>query len=135
MPKVKKAITRKQPLKNLKPPILIGQQYIFKFKRDTPLRILQEGRKRYARYLIETDPYIIYRKSKLHKKIEATFTPGLWLKTLRDAHGLTQEELAEKLGTASGSRISDWESNRRDVSKSMAKKLSKYFGVSPDRFI
>lgn len=105
------------------------------FRRDTPGRILVEARKRYASYLVDGDSLVDWHTTDLHKKIEASLTPGDWLCHLREATGLTQEVLGLQLGKVSGSRISDWEGNRRAVSKAMAKKLSIIFGVSPDRFI
>ncbi len=106
-----------------------------RFRQDTPGRILIEARQRYASYLVEDDALVDWHTTDLHKKIAASLTPGDWLCHLREANGLTQEVLGQKLGNVSGSRISDWEANRRAVSKAMAKKLSSIFSVSPDRFI
>lgn len=106
-----------------------------RFRRDTPGRILMEARKRYASYLEDEDPLVDWHTTDLHGKIVASMKPGDWLFHLREANALTQEELGKKLGKVSGSRISDWEGNRRTVSKAMAKKMSSIFGVSPDRFI
>ena len=106
-----------------------------RFRRDTPGRILVEARKPYASYLIDEDVLEDWIETDLHRKISKSLKPGGWLSHLRDAHNLTQEELGRQLGRVSGSRISDWEANRRAVSKGMAKKLAGIFNVSPDRFI
>lgn len=106
-----------------------------RFRRDTPGRILTEVRKRYASYLVDEDALEDWTTSDLNQKILNSMKPGDWLGHLREAHGLTQEELGRQLGKVSGSRVSDWEANRRAVSKAMAKKLSGMFNVSPDRFI
>lgn len=102
----------------------------------TPSRVLQDLRRRYSRYLVEReDKAVDYFKTDLHKKVSATMTPGLWVRHLREAHGLSQAQLGEKMGGVKASRISDWENNQRAVSKTAAKGLSKLFGVPADRFI
>ncbi|GEM_PF-421903 len=106
-----------------------------RFRQDTPGRILIEARKRFASYLMDEDPLVDWHTTELHGMIMASMKPGDWLCHLREANDLTQEELGLKLGKVSGSRISDWEGNRRAVSKAVAKKLAALFGVSPDRFI
>jgi predicted transcriptional regulator len=105
------------------------------FRRDTPERIILEIRKRYASYLADQDVPEEWHGSELEQKISAGLKPGDWLRHLREAHGMTQEELGRDLGGVSGSRISDWESHRRSVSKAMAKRLSNIFNVSSERFI
>ena len=53
------------------------------------------------------------------------------LKKLRETHGLSQQQLAEKLGM-SPSGIGMWEQNRRQPDNEMAKKIAQLFGVSTD---
>jgi|SRR5690606_7031727 len=106
-----------------------------RFRQDMPGRILIEARKRYASYLMDENPLEDWRSTDQHEKTIGSLTPGDWIFHLREANGLAQGELGRKLGKVSGSRISDWEANRRAVSKAMAKKLSLIFNVSPDRFI
>lgn len=102
----------------------------------TPSRVLQDLHRRYSRYLVEReDKAVDYFKTDLHKKVSATMTPGLWVRHLREAHGLSQAQLGEKMGGIKASRISDWENNQRAVSKAAAKGLSKLFSVPADRFI
>lgn len=105
------------------------------FKRTTPNRILTEVRRRYAQYLVEADEATPWEGSDLQHEIESRMKPGDWIFHLRDGGNMTQEELGRKLGGVSGSRVSDWEANRRAVSKAMAKKLSKVLGVSAEHFI
>lgn len=62
-------------------------------------------------------------------------TLGSRIYGLRDAHGWTQRQLGEKLGGVSAARISDWENDRRSVSKEFAKQLSELFRVSVERFL
>lgn len=106
-----------------------------RFRRDTPARILLEIRKRYAHYLDEPEALEEWRGSELERQISGSLKPGDWLRHLREAHGLTQEELGHELGGVSGSRVSDWEYHRRSVSKAMAKRLSVIFSVPLERFI
>lgn len=68
------------------------------------------------------------------KAFEASQTPGSWLSGLREAHGWTQRELGERMGGVSPARISDWEHDRRAVSKAQAKVLGQLFHVEPHRF-
>lgn len=53
------------------------------------------------------------------------------LRKLREAHHLSQQQLAEKLGM-SPSGIGMWEQNRRQPDNEMAKKIAQLFGVSTD---
>ena len=53
------------------------------------------------------------------------------LRKLREAHHLSQQQLAEKLGM-SPSGIGMWEQNRRQPDNEMAKKKAQLFGVSTD---
>jgi len=76
-----------------------------------------------------------YFKTELHKKVAATMTPGLWVRHLREAHGLSQAQLGEKMGDVKASRISDWETSQRAVSKAAAKGLAKLFSVPVERFL
>jgi DNA-binding transcriptional regulator YiaG len=106
------------------------------FRPGTPRRVLQEARRRYSRYLVERDDVAVdYLETGLAKKVSKTLTPALWLKHLREAHDLSQAELGKKLGGVKASRISDWESGQRAVSKASAKSLAKLFHVPADRFI
>jgi DNA-binding XRE family transcriptional regulator len=104
------------------------------FRLNTPLPILREARRRYAKYLVDDEPED-YFQTEFHRKVSARMTPGIWLKTGRDAHGLTQEELGAKLGGVSDKRISDWESGRRAIPKSIAKALANLFRVPAERFL
>lgn len=61
-------------------------------------------------------------------------TPGSNLRFYRKLVGMTQKELAEKLGI-SKQHISDMERDKRAISKKTAKELGKLFKVSPIRFI
>ncbi|MBK8803174.1 MAG: helix-turn-helix transcriptional regulator [Fibrobacteres bacterium] len=83
---------------------------------------------------LEDDEWVDPFQTHQWKEFEASQTPGSWLSGLREAHGWTQRELGEHLGGVSPARISDWEHDRRAVSKAQAKILSQLFRVEPHRF-
>lgn len=68
------------------------------------------------------------------KEAIAKETPGGNLRFYRKLAGMTQKELAEKLGMTK-QHISDMENNRRAISRNTAKELGKIFKISPVRFI
>lgn len=68
------------------------------------------------------------------KEMKAQETPGGNLRFYRKLVGMTQKELAEKLGIAK-QHVSNMERNERAISKKTAKELAKIFHVSPARFI
>ncbi len=95
-------------------------------------------RNTYGKYITEIDDddtLIEYSESDEHKEIEKTMTPGIYVKHCREVHGLTQKQLGEKLGHTSASRISDWETGQRDISKSIALKLAKMFNLTVEKLI
>ncbi|HKK64790.1 MAG TPA: helix-turn-helix transcriptional regulator [Clostridia bacterium] len=53
----------------------------------------------------------------------------------RELHYMSQTELGEKLGRFSRQNISNMENGQRDISKSLAKRLSKLFDGSVEKFI
>ena len=56
------------------------------------------------------------------------------IKELRERHGLTQKELAEKLGV-SAQAVSKWENNVNQPDVSTIRKLCAIFGISVDEFL
>lgn len=86
----------------------------------------------------QSEAPIEFRKTEIYREIEKTMTPGKWMRTLREVHGLSQSEFGAKVGAGKpirASRISDWENDFRAISKPVAKRLAAFFGVSADRFI
>ena len=69
------------------------------------------------------------------KKFAAEQTPGSWLAGMREALALTQKQLGHRLGGVSAARISDWEHDRRAISKAYAKALAKLFKIPAERFL
>ena len=68
-----------------------------------------------------------------YKEMKATETPSGNLRFYRRLVGLTQPELAAKLGT-SKQAISLMENNRRPISRKTARELGEIFHVTPKRF-
>jgi len=69
------------------------------------------------------------------KSFESAQSPGSWIAGLRASVGWTQAELGARLEGVSPARISDWEHDRRSVSKANAIKLARIFGVEAGRFL
>ncbi len=85
--------------------------------------------------VIESDDNLVdFRDTDWFKEVEGELTPASNLVFYRKLMKMTQEKLAEKLGTRK-QVISDMEHGRRAISKATAKELSKIFSVSADRFI
>ena len=84
---------------------------------------------------IEDDDLVDVFKTGWYKKIKLQMTPGKNLKVYRMNRGLTQLQLGELLGGIPKQHISNMENGKRAISLKMAKKLSKLFNVSVERFI
>lgn len=61
--------------------------------------------------------------------------PGSAMRHYREIHDMTQEALGKKLGGIGRQDVSKMEKGRRPISGKTAKKLSKVFDVSVERFI
>lgn len=140
---------------NIQPTVRSGRGFnglgSFRFKKGTPNSITADFLSRYGRWIqtgegldaklespVDPDLSLEYIKTDFHKKVAASLTPGKSLKHLREANGLSQRELGSLVGDKkpiSASRVSDWESDFRAISKQVAKKLAEIFHVSVDRFI
>jgi len=111
-------------------------KYHFKFKKTTPKKVLAEIFIRYSAYLEEEPDYepVDITTTGWYKTMEAEMKPGDYLRNLREAHGLTQKTLGEKLNT-NAAHVSDWETGQRTISKAVARKLGGFFNTSPGIFI
>lgn len=69
-----------------------------------------------------------------HEEVFPDAHPGKIVRGLRVKEGITQEELAQRLGIAQ-TRVSEIESGKRPVSRNMAKKLGEAFNASPRMFV
>jgi transcriptional regulator with XRE-family HTH domain len=61
-------------------------------------------------------------------------TPARYLKTYREIADYSQAQLGDLIGVPA-SRISDFETGQREISRKNAKKLGEIFKVSPGVFI
>ena len=82
----------------------------------------------------DDDELVDFHDTDWFKEVEEELTPASNLAFYRKLVKMTQSELADKLGTKK-QVISDMEHGRRAISKATAKKLSRIFDVSADRFI
>jgi hypothetical protein len=109
-----------------------------RLRRNAPRGFMDDLRSRYAEWIVsitEDDELIDLAETPQWKEFASNQTAGKWLAGLRETSGWTQNELGGRLGGVSPARISDWEHDRRTISKDFAKKLSKLFGVPAERFI
>jgi DNA-binding XRE family transcriptional regulator len=81
------------------------------------------------------DKYIDVFETDWYKKIKAETTPGDNMRIYRENHGLTQKKLGELLGDIPGQHVSNMEKGTRSISLNTAKKLSKVFKVSVEKFV
>jgi ribosome-binding protein aMBF1 (putative translation factor) len=110
--------------------------YLLSFKRTTPREILAEARNRYAAYLtpIQEEEYVPIAETEWYQNMVHEMTPSRYLKTSRETLGFSQAHLGELIEVPA-SRISDYETGQRTISKEIAKKLARVFKTSPAAFI
>jgi antitoxin component HigA of HigAB toxin-antitoxin module len=112
-----------------------GKLYRFVFKRSTPRRILADAKRRYAAYLnIVDDESVPITETEWYRRMSKEMTPARYLKTYRETFGYSQAKLGELIGTPA-SRISDFETGQRAISRKNAKKLAALFNVTPGVFV
>jgi DNA-binding XRE family transcriptional regulator len=70
-----------------------------------------------------------------YKKTKETMTPGTYMKIYRENMKMTQTELGKLLGGLPRQHVSNMENGQRPISKKIAMKLAKTFGVSVEKFI
>jgi DNA-binding transcriptional regulator YiaG len=108
---------------------------ILRFRSKTPARIIKHIEREYRDYLIDDDEKLVdISTTDWYRRMEKKMTPGKMLKTLREVKELSQAKLGEMIGTP-GTRVSDFETGQRAISKEVAKKLATIFNVSPAVFI
>ncbi len=108
------------------------------FSEHTPVEVLKEIRERYVAWIDprpDDNDLVELSETTWWKKFEAGQTPGSWLAGMREALALTQSQLGQRLGGVSAARISDWEHDRRSISKAYAKALAKLFKIPAERFL
>lgn len=119
--------------------VVVNQPHINDFKIEGSISpiTLDNLKNMFGNYLKveeEDDEWVNFRDTDWFKEIEASRTPSVNLKFYRTQKHMTQTELGTVLGVKK-QYISDMEHDRKEISKSMAKKLSKIFNVPVSRFI
>jgi len=108
-------------------------------KGDIPPKIITLLKKEYGKKVHITqdkdDDYVNITTTDWYKQMKAEKTPADNMKIYRKIHKLTQAKLGEMLGNIPKQHISNMENGIRPISKITAKKLSKIFNVSVERFI
>jgi predicted transcriptional regulator len=106
-----------------------------RFKARTPVRVIHSIRKQFSTYIIDDEEENVdWFKTDLHKEIAAAMSPGDYLRNFREAHLITQKELALKIGVRVN-YLSDLETGQRAISRKNAKKFAALFNVTPGVFI
>jgi len=101
----------------------------------TPARIIRSVKRQFSEYIIDSrDEFEDWFETDLHKEIAAGMKPGDYLRNYREAHGMTQKDLAEKIGVRVN-YLSDLETGQRAISRKNAKKFAEIFKVSPGVFV
>lgn len=100
--------------------------------RRIPSGLLEFLKENYGGVEIEPDSYAPGDIPELMEARGRT-SPGEAIYLDRDLRGMTQAELAERLGVAV-TVVSDLENGRRPVSRKMAAKLGNVFGTDPAAF-
>jgi len=85
-------------------------------------------------YRDEDDVLEEVRYTEWYHEMEREITPAKALRNLRESNGWTQDTLGQKIGT-NAQEISKLETGMRPISRKRAKKFSRLFGVSVERFI
>jgi len=113
-----------------------AQSYHYILKKTTPKKILSEISLRYSKYFEQDadEQLVDITTTGWYKDMEKKMKPKDYLKNLREAHGLTQKQLGEKINF-NAAHISDYETGQRSISKEVAKKFAAIFNVSPAVFI
>jgi hypothetical protein len=108
---------------------------ILRFRPKTPARIIKRIEREYAGYLIcDDDELVDISTTEWYKRMKKEMTPAKTLKTWREMKKLSQAKLGKMINMP-GSRISDYETGQRAISKEVTKKFAAVFNVSPAAFI
>ncbi len=83
----------------------------------------------------DNDEYISATETEWYKKTMADMTPARAMKAYRLSRGMTQIELGKELGDVPRQHISNMEKGIRKINIELAKKLSRIFKVSVEKFI
>jgi DNA-binding transcriptional regulator YiaG len=126
-------------LKSTTPVVIKVPHISLHFRNGVPQEIIKRISREYSEWIdsIDDDETLVdWDSTELHTQISGQLTPGNTLASMREAYGLTQADLCQKLKNAvSTKRISDWENGHRSISKEWAKRLSHEFKIPLEMFL
>jgi ribosome-binding protein aMBF1 (putative translation factor) len=106
-----------------------------RLKARTPVQVIHSIKKQFSNYILEDEEENVdWFKTDLHKEIAANMNPGDYLRNFREAHGITQKDLAEKIGVRVN-YLSDLETGQRAISRKNAKRFAEIFNVTAGVFV
>ena len=108
----------------------------FSLNGDVPVKLIQSLVSEYGpdNVKIKEDDMMNVEDMEWYKEEKAKDTPGKALRFYRKLKGMTQPELAEMIGSTK-QFISNFENDRKPISRMMAKKLSEISNVPASRFL
>lgn len=107
----------------------------FRIEGQIPKKLLQYLKHEYGSQMqLILDDAIKIKETEWYQKMKSQDHPGQVLQVYRQNAKLTQQAMGEILGV-SKSRISDYEHNRRSMSKEIVKKIAGYFKVPMERLL
>ncbi len=112
------------------------KQTLFEVKGEIPSSVLTYLEKTFGQdvEVVKEEEYLNIFETEWYQEMQQQITAGEVLRVYRENLGLTQAELAQKIGKLSPQKISDMEHNRRSISKEVARKLSQIFKAPVERF-
>ncbi len=112
---------------------------LFEIKGEIPENVIDYFQQKYGsnfEIIEENDNELVdIFETDWFKVVNQSTTAGESIRIYRQNKGLTQAELGYILGNFTKQHISDMEHMRRNISKDVAKKLSKIFNVPIERFL
>ena len=113
------------------------KQTLFEVKGEIPSSVLTYLEKTFGQdvEVVLEEEYLNIFETEWYQEMQQQITAGEVLRVYRENLGLTQAELAQKIGKLTRQKISDMEHDRRSISKEIARKLSQIFKVPVERFL
>ena len=113
------------------------KQTLFEVKGEIPSSVLTYLEKTFGQdvEVVKEEKYLDIFETEWYQEMQQQITAGEVLRVYRENLGLTQAELAQKIGKLTRQKISDMEHDRRSISKEVARKLSQIFKVPVERFL
>jgi DNA-binding XRE family transcriptional regulator len=115
---------------------VVAKKHRIDFKGQVPDSIVKYIIRKFGKKNVTVidDDYVDYFETDFHKKMEAERTPGKTLRLYRQRDGLTQKELADKLGIYT-QHVCNMEKGSRTITVDMAKTLAELFDSDYKMFL